>query len=477
MSHPLSLDELARRFGGKREGSGFRALCPCHDDHDPSLSIFVGNNDRPRVCCLGCSASHVDLGRSARPPVKLIDGRWYDAEAEVDWRGNGQTRRIVHEYDYADENGVRLFQVVRYSPKGFSQRRPDGHGSWIKNIKGVRRVLYRLPELIEAPQEATIFVVEGEKDADRLAAAGLVATCCPGGAGKWSHVHDNALEGRHVVIVPDNDDAGRRHAEDVARRLYGRADPVRVLAMPNLADGQDVSDWLDAGGDTKELDRLVAAAAEWSPAPAPVLEPYRDSREAMQAARRMAKTAEELLSTAGTLADQAAEWFDRRGDEKLEKEYPVAYVAAMLGIGRQHFYYLRDVGRVQRELRLSGAPDTSKLSDRARARLAKLLPDQRGGRPDRRDRIPEVFQAAGEIAHAEGKRRISGTHTARALAELVPECRTVSYNPDESPRQLFRQINHCYDLASSVPGCPRAIVEGLQAAQYGARRWAEGREQ
>ena len=97
-------------------------------------------------------------------------------------------RQIVAAYDYCDEHGDLLFQVCRFEPKTFHQRRPDGKGGWIWNVKGRRRVPYRLPELIAAPADCIVFVVEGEKDADRLASLGFVATCNPGGAGKWQHV-------------------------------------------------------------------------------------------------------------------------------------------------------------------------------------------------------------------------------------------------------------------------------------------------
>ena len=99
---------------------------------------------------------------------------------------NEGKRRIAATYDYTDENGELLFQAVRYEPKGFNQRRPDGKDSWKWSLKGVKRVLYRLPELMSADPAKPVFVVEGEKDADNLIQLGLVATTNPMGAGKWS---------------------------------------------------------------------------------------------------------------------------------------------------------------------------------------------------------------------------------------------------------------------------------------------------
>src|SRR5690606_9048632 len=126
--------------------------------------------------------------------------------------------------------------------KDFRQYRiVDGKKVW--NLDGCRRVLYRLPEILAAIQEEkTVYVVEGEKDADRLAAIGIPATCNPMGAGKWRDEYSGSLEGADVVILPDNDDAGRRHADAVARSLTGKARRVRVLTLPGLPEKGDVSD-------------------------------------------------------------------------------------------------------------------------------------------------------------------------------------------------------------------------------------------
>lgn len=169
---------------------------------------------------------------------------------------------VVATYDYCDEAGALVFQVLRYEPKTFRQRRPEG-SSWSWSVKGVRVLPYRLPELLASP-EATVYVVEGEKDADRLAALGLVATCNAGGAGKWKKEHSEFLRARRVVVLPDNDDAGAKHAKQVERSLRGIAAEVRTLQLPDLPDKGDVSDWLDAGGSVEELVALASADATTS---------------------------------------------------------------------------------------------------------------------------------------------------------------------------------------------------------------------
>ena len=165
---------------------------------------------------------------------------------------------VVATYDYCDEAGALVFQVLRYEPKTFRQRRPEGSG-WSWSVKGVRVLPYRLPALLADPA-ATVFLVEGEKDADRLAALGLVATCNAGGAGKWKKEHSEFLRSRRVVVLPDNDEAGEKHAQQVERSLRGIAAEVRTLVLPGLPDKGDVSDWLDAGGTLEEL--LVLASAD-----------------------------------------------------------------------------------------------------------------------------------------------------------------------------------------------------------------------
>ena len=133
--------------------------------------------------------------------------------------------REICAYDYSDENGDLLYQVQRFEPKTFRQRRPGPTpGNWIPNLDGVRRVAYRLPEIIKAVAERlTIFVSEGEKDADSLWALGLAATTNSGGAGKWQREFSEYLCGADVVILPHNDDAGRAHGASVATSLGGVA--------------------------------------------------------------------------------------------------------------------------------------------------------------------------------------------------------------------------------------------------------------
>jgi 5S rRNA maturation endonuclease (ribonuclease M5) len=169
--------------------------------------------------------------------------------------------RIVAEYDYRDEKGHLLYQSVRYDPKDFRQRQPDGSGGWIWNLEGVQRVLYRLLDLDAAPRSRPVFVVEGEKDVESLRKINVLATTNAMGAGKWDKCYTKTLRGRHVIIIPDNDDAGRKHACAVAAALKGVAASVKVVELPDLPEKGDMTDWLLVKGNDKEaLLELVQAA-------------------------------------------------------------------------------------------------------------------------------------------------------------------------------------------------------------------------
>jgi ribosomal protein L37AE/L43A len=176
-------------------------------------------------------------------------------------------------YDYCDESGKRLFQVLRFEPlnqpKTFRQRSGPNQKKW--SIKGVRLVLYRLPELIAATKAGeTICIVEGEKDVETLRKHGLAATTNPMGAEiPWRPEYSEMLRDADVVICGDNDGPGRDHAQDVARSLCGVAKRVRVLDLaehwPEIEESDDVTDWFEAGHTREELLALMASAPEFEP--------------------------------------------------------------------------------------------------------------------------------------------------------------------------------------------------------------------
>ncbi|WP_240931523.1 hypothetical protein [Azotobacter chroococcum] len=209
--------------------------------------------------------------------------------------------KIDATYAYEDETGRLLFEVVRFEPKDFRQRKPDGKGGWNWSVKGVRQVPYHLPQLLVADPGAWVFIVEGEKDVLRLESVGLVATCNAGGAGKWPAELCKHFAGRRAVILPDNDEPGRQHAGKVRSGLSGVAAEVRVLCLPGLPPKGDVSDWLDAGGTAERLLELANAPGHGlpegeAPAAQPVAEafaPGDDEDEKQSQASQLVKFVEQ----------------------------------------------------------------------------------------------------------------------------------------------------------------------------------------
>jgi putative DNA primase/helicase len=243
--------------GARRCGTGWEARCPSHDDRVASLSINEGADGRVLLFChAGCESHRIvgDLGltwaglfpESRDKPLMLDDA--------------------VIVYDYHDEQGRVLFKVGRFSaPKSFRPFHPDGM-RWKIGQGNVRRVPYRLPEVISAVRENRyVFVVEGEKDADNLAKLGFVATTNPGGAGKWQSEWGCYFADANVAILSDNDPPGRDHALGVARSIHGVARSVRIVELPGLPTKGDISDWISGGGTKEALEAIVMEAHEWDP--------------------------------------------------------------------------------------------------------------------------------------------------------------------------------------------------------------------
>ncbi len=250
---------LSRLEAVKKTANGWDARCPVpgHEDVRPSLSVAIGDN--------GGIVLHCHKGCSPQDVVSALDLTLWDLmRSDNGCDGDGRPETVAT-YDYRDENGELLFQVCRTHPRGFFQRRPADGGGWVNSTKGVRRVPYRLPDLLAADPSEPVFVPEGEKDVDRLWSLDLVATCNSGGAGKWRSEYGQVLTDRTIVILPDNDQPGRQHAETIARSLRSKAASVKILELPNLPPKDDVSDWLDAGGTAEELRRLAEEAPEWEP--------------------------------------------------------------------------------------------------------------------------------------------------------------------------------------------------------------------
>lgn len=264
------LDTFTDRLEGvTSNGSGVRAVCPCHDDHNPSLDISEKPNGDLLIICRSCGANGTDV-------AKALGLSGQDLYTEVH---RGSAARVeVSRYHYTDEAGTRLFDAVRHTGKQFALALP-GEMPRKEAMSGVRRVLYRLPEVVAAVAAGRwVMVVEGEKDADRLADLDVVATTNPMGALKW-HLGDysTALAGAKVAVIPDNDTPGRKHARQVVASVSKVAERVAVVDLaeiwPEAPEKADVSDWLDGPGDLDTLIQIIEAAEPtvvetepWTPA-------------------------------------------------------------------------------------------------------------------------------------------------------------------------------------------------------------------
>ncbi|MBA7561289.1 hypothetical protein ES695_07260 [Candidatus Atribacteria bacterium 1244-E10-H5-B2] len=231
----------------KKVGLEWVALCPFHHDQKtPNLHI----NDIKKVYyCFACGAK----------------GHLFEPGFE------NPKRPIEEIYNYEDEEGKLLFQVVRFkvseSDKAFKfkQRKPDGKGGFIWNLKGVKRVIYNLPEIINKFGKP-VFIPEGERDCNNLTGIGILATTNSGGAGKWKAEYNEYFKDRDVILLPDNDEVGFKHMQEVGKSLKGIAKSIKWLILPGLKKGEDISDWLDRGGELEKLFNLVKACPEFIPA-------------------------------------------------------------------------------------------------------------------------------------------------------------------------------------------------------------------
>lgn len=247
----MRLEDILPRFDGVRKsGHGYKARCPAHDDRKPSLSINVKNGKILINCFAQCPLESI----LAKVNLQFSDLFTKD----VTTHGQVATQREVAWYPYTDEQGNLLFEKVRLAPKNFTQRRPDGNGGWINNLEDVRRVLYRLPQVLAA---IDVLVVEGEKDADRGNDLGLAATTS-GASGTWREEFSEVLRGKTVTIIPDADAAGRKHAQQVARSVFSKATSLKVLELPNA---KDLSEWTENGGTREALLTLIQKTPAWKP--------------------------------------------------------------------------------------------------------------------------------------------------------------------------------------------------------------------
>lgn len=228
------LDRLEERgFDPYEDRKGWMALCPVHGDTVQSLSIDEGEDGQALVYCRSHQCAFEDIvAELDLTPRDLVGGN----------RHKTDSAKLI-EYIYLNADGDPVRKVQRKLNKEFPQAWFDTDAQkwvWKDVAKNAPPLLYRLPEVLEAVKAGeTIYVAEGEKDVDRLVEVGVTATCNPGGAGKWKDELSVPLEGAEVVVIRDKDDAGIKHANQVAASLRGRRCTVRIVEAKVGKDAHD----------------------------------------------------------------------------------------------------------------------------------------------------------------------------------------------------------------------------------------------
>ena len=222
----------------EQNNKGIKALCPSHDDKNPSLTAYYTDEKIFVYCHARCSF------KSIVNSLGMNESQFFAKE-----KTKSSKSREVARYRYEDKEGEHAFDVIRYERKGFRQQRPNG----IWSLEGVERVPYRLSLMLTAIKEGKeILILEGEKDCDNAENIGLTATTFAGGAGKWREEYSKWFQDAKVICLPDNDDAGRKGMRLIASEIVKVAEFVSWLELPDIPAKGDLSDWLKINGNNIE---------------------------------------------------------------------------------------------------------------------------------------------------------------------------------------------------------------------------------
>jgi 5S rRNA maturation endonuclease (ribonuclease M5) len=272
-ANPIEVVLAKRGINLKKSGADLVACCPIHKENTPSFHITPAKN---LFYCFGCgfNGSVIDLvakldGITIKQAMALLAGESEPTPLRTEQpkvilpgkeEKKPEGKEIEAVYPYRDEHENLLYEVVRFKPKDFRQRRPVAQG-WEWNMDGVSRVLYHLPQILRANQ---VWIVEGEKDVESLTKLGFTATCSVGGAGKWLSAYVDCLKGKEIVLCGDNDEPGRKHMAQVLESLAGKVKSARVVTIPEPY--KDVSDFIASTDSEDDMAAELRRMAEEAPA-------------------------------------------------------------------------------------------------------------------------------------------------------------------------------------------------------------------
>ena len=258
------LTEFLEKRGIKLVGTGRQRntnACPNTTHKEKHLCVSI-DTDHQIFCCHDCKVGGtiidwimIETNQTAAEVMSYLS----PPETSIPKQSPTEPR-VTAIYEYVNESRVLVYQVVRYEPKTFRQKRPDGKGGWIWNMEGIERVLFNLPDVLAA---TTVVICEGEKDCLTAGRFGFTATCNVGGAGKWLSAYSSSLTRKDVIIFPDSDAVGRKHADDILASISDVANSVKIVPIPSPY--KDLTDFMDSLPDQavaiRELNALIERIA------------------------------------------------------------------------------------------------------------------------------------------------------------------------------------------------------------------------
>lgn len=253
-----NLEHLLNKFEIRaNRGNRYSAICPAHDDRNPSLSITDDGDKLLIHCFAGCSTEDILNAVGMDMKDLFVDNNQYSYYKKT---------KIIATYKYYDEKGNFLYATEK-------KLENDGKKSFqffhlkenkkVYNLKDVRRVLYRLPELIQGIEQSDqIFICEGEKDVDTLMNLGLLATTNPMGAEHWLTEFNYLFDNKDIIIMQDNDEAGQKRTKKLIAELQNIAKSIKVIVFNELPKGSDVTDWINSFEGNKHKLLILVESAE-----------------------------------------------------------------------------------------------------------------------------------------------------------------------------------------------------------------------